>query len=203
MAWIEYDNSRLRVNNREILEEFSRNNNENGCFMYAENLTDGSRSPRINYEVSRSERTSSLPQAIVIKPGLNKICLNVGKNEKEYYYYKPREGGARFEVRVTGKISEGRDLKVRDMHRKLLLLRIESNVTLPQNRLYYKVRGLPMSFTFNDIEASKPSYYALVCPDDENVEFYIEKPFIPNSAICYPSRSDMEYGITVSYGNEE
>ena len=36
----------------------------------------------------------------------------------------------------------------------------------------------------------------------EKVEFYIETPIIPNSAVCYPSRDNIEYGITVSYVSE-
>ena len=201
MAWIEYDNNRLRVNNKEISQELDKNN-ESGCIMFAENLTDGSTSLRINYQVSRNERTSSLPQAIEIKPGLNKIEINVGKITKEFYFYKPREGGARYEVRITGKIVEGKDYKDHDLTRRLLLLMIDSDVPLPSNRLYYKVSGLPMSFSFKDIESSKKAYYALTCPDEGKVEFYIETPIIPNSAVCYPSRDNIEYGITVSYVSE-
>ena len=59
-----------------------------------------------------------------------------------------------------------------------------------------------MSFSFKDIESSTKAYYALTCPDEGKVEFYIETPIIPNSAVCYPSRDNIEYGITVSYVSE-
>ena len=192
MAWIVFDNNRLRINNEEIRQE------QGECLIFAENLTKNIRTRKITYIPNEDERRSPFPQAIDISSGLNKIVLSVGNKKKEFYYYKPREGGAHYRISITQKIVEGKDYKDPDKIQRLLLLKIKSDVTLPVNRLYYKVKGFPMNFSFNQIEAGRTVYYSLTCPDDNRVEFYIDQPNIPADAVCYPSKNDIEYGIAVT-----